>query len=318
VRTRSFLFCTAIIGLVGGTNACSSGAGGSSFDDGDSKDGKDDKASDPNGDVFDDDSVSPLNTSGCADQAKFVYVLSREMGLYKFNPGDLTFTDIGVLRCKDSSSPNSMAVDRSGTAWVNYASGNLFKVSTSDASCQATNFDPSQADTKKFGMAFASNSAGSKEETLYMVGIDDSGDTYRGTGLSKLDLSTLELTRIGDFSDGLRSFGAELTGTGDARLFGFVTASSNSPTRLAQVKKDSGATPSCDQATLAQVKTGSAFAFSFWGGDFWFYTAQKDRSSSVTRYQTSGDKSLTVVKPDVGFAIVGAGVSTCAPVTPPK
>jgi hypothetical protein len=315
VRARSYLFCSALIALAGGTNACSSPTGGSSFDEDGSKSGKGD---DPNGDVFDDDSVSPLNTSGCADEAKFVYVVSREKGLYKFNPGDLKFTEIGTLRCDDTSSPNSMAVDRSGTAWVNYASGNLFKVSTSDASCQSTSFDSSQVDTKRFGMAFASNSAGSNDETLYMVGIDDSGDTYRGTGLSKLDLSTLKLSRIGDFSDGLRNYGAELTGTGDARLFGFVTSSSNSATRLAQVKKDSGATPSAEQATLARVQTGSAFAFSFWGGDFWFYTAQKDRPSSVTRYQTSGDKSVTVVKPDVGFAIVGAGVSTCAPVTPPK
>ena len=36
-------------------------------------------------------------------------------------------------------------------------------------------------------------------------------------------------------------------------------------------------------------------------------------STSVTRYKTSTDKSIEVVKQNIGFRIVGAGVSTCVP-----
>jgi hypothetical protein len=67
------------------------------------------------------------------------------------------------------------------------------------------------------------------------------------------------------------------------------------------------------------VSTGGAFAFSFWGGDFWFYTATESTPSKVTRLETSGYNSLTTAKDNVGnFRIVGAGVSTCAPTAPPR
>jgi hypothetical protein len=159
-------------------------------------------------------------------------------------------------------------------------------------------------------MAFATNSATSEEETLYVVGIVG---TTQGKGLGKIDLSTMTLTPIGDFSGDLAGQGAELTGTGDGRLFGFFTTFPSAT--LAQIDKTSGAT-SGDQS-LEGVSTGTAWAFSFWGGDFWFYTSS-GLPSTVTRKQTSQDGQLSTAVEDVGgFRIVGAGVSTCAPTTPP-
>jgi hypothetical protein len=38
----------------------------------------------------------------------------------------------------------------------------------------------------------------------------------------------------------------------------------------------------------------------------------------VTRLKAATDNTLSVVKQQIGFRIVGAGVSTCAPTTPPK
>ena len=67
------------------------------------------------------------------------------------------------------------------------------------------------------------------------------------------------------------------------------------------------------------MNTGDAWAFSFWGGDFWFYTSPEPVPSVVTRKQTSTDGNISTAKQDVGgFRIVGAGVSTCAPTTPPR
>ena len=50
----------------------------------------------------------------------------------------------------------------------------------------------------------------------------------------------------------------------------------------------------------------------FWGGDFWlFYEAVGDSSSTV--YQVKADGTMSVAVKSTGRVIVGAGVSTCAP-----
>jgi len=252
---------------------------------------------------------------GCSDAAKLVYVVSAENDLYSFKPDALTFSKIGRLGCAAGAlaSPNSMAVDRSGNAWVNYSDGTLFKVSTKDATCQSTSFQAGQSNFIKFGMAFSSNAAGSTDETLYVAGLEDLLQGGRA-GLGKIDLATMKLSFVGDYSGSLRGQGAELTGTGDAKLFGFYTTE---PASLAAIDKASAATS--DTKALTGVRTGDAWAFSFWGGDFWFYTANGGQESRVTRLRSSGDNSITVVMPQVGgFRIVGAGVSTCAPTTPPR
>ena len=252
------------------------------------------------------------NQAGCSDAAKLVYVVSDTNELFSYDPAAAKFAKIGELNCPaGSETPNSMAVDRSGTAWVNFSEGSLFKVSTADASCQATTYQKQQGGFVRFGMAFATDSATSDKETLYVVGIEG---TDGGKGLGKIDLTSMTLTKIGDFSGDLQGQGAELTGTGDGRLYGFFTTQPSAT--LAQIDKGTGATSG--ETPLDGVNTGTAWAFSFWGGDFWFYTSSGE-PSTVTRKQTSTDGSLSTAVPDVGgFRIVGAGVSTCAPTTPPS
>jgi hypothetical protein len=251
--------------------------------------------------------------AGCSDAAKLVYVLSQERGLYSFNPAAMAFSQIGTLSCPTTATPNSMAVDRQGTAWVNYDDGALFKVSTGDASCQSTTFQPGQSDFVKFGMAFSSDASGSDKETLFVASISDLLAGGTGGRLGKIDLGTMKLTEVGAFGGSQQGQGAELTGTGDARLFGFFTTQ---PAELARIDKGSAAT--ADTRSLSGVSTGSAWAFSFWGGDFWFYTATALESSKVTRLKAATDGAISVVRSNLGFRIVGAGVSTCAPTTPPK
>src|SRR4051812_34321253 len=75
------------------------------------------------------------NQAGCSDAAKLVYVVSDSNELFSFAPDKVAFTKIGQLNCPSGgATPNSMAVDRSGNAWVNFSDGGLFKVSTADAS----------------------------------------------------------------------------------------------------------------------------------------------------------------------------------------
>jgi hypothetical protein len=238
--------------------------------------------------------------------------LSDASDLFSFAPDAKVFTKIGHLTCPGGR-PNSMAVDRSGTAWVNYADGRLFKVSTTDATCEATPFVPGQGGFVAFGMAFATNGATTNEETLYVSGVGESAGSP-SQGLATIDLKTFVLKPIGNFSGALSGKSSDLTGTGDGRLYGFFATDPFGT--LAAIDTATGATSS--NKTLDGVNTGSAWAFSFWGGDFWFYTSPSF-SSSVTRLRTSGDGTLAVVVPDVGnMRIVGAGVSTCAPIAPPR
>ncbi len=308
MRSALFLFCVALA-------ACSSTSSKSGFDN-PANSGFTNGSSGSSGSGFGTSGGTGTGTNpnqaGCSDAAKLVYVVSEENDLYSFQPNKLTFKKIGTLSCPSSSTPNSMAVDRSGTAWVNYSDGNLFKVSTADASCQATSFAVGQSGFIKFGMAFATNGANSTDETLYVCGIDG---LDAGKGLAKIDLTSMKLTTIGDFSGTLRGKGTELTGTGDGRLFGFFTTQPDAT--LAQIDETTAA--SSGNKDLAGVNTGQAWAFSFWGGDFWFYTSDGFTPSRVTRLKTATDNSIAVAQQDVGgFRIVGAGVSTCAPTTPPQ
>jgi hypothetical protein len=252
------------------------------------------------------------------------------------------FTKIGTLACNaPGQTPNSMAVARDGTAWVNYvsadgASGSIFNVSTVDASCQSTNVTLQQGWTQ-IGMGFSSDASGSTSETLFVAATSETGGGglpplppipgfdagFLGglgggsQGLGQLNLTSQTLSPIGPFSGALAGQSAELTGTGDGRLFGFFTTT---PIQLAQIDKTSGATSNV--VPLSTVETPVDWAFSFWGGDFYLYTAPQmpaSRTTNVTHYSPSTQVVDTSYMTNIGFRIVGAGVSTCAPtVAPPK
>jgi hypothetical protein len=243
----------------------------------------------------------------CAEDTKQIFVVSNEDGLYRFAPQTKSITNIGKVACPAGGAhPFSMAVDRKGTAWVLYDDGHIFRVSTKDASCAATAFKPDQNGFHQFGMAFMTDAPGSTTETLFVA---DNAQQ----GIAKIDTSSLALTFVGSY-DGFAA-PAELTGTGNAHLFAFFTAQDpiNYP-RIAQLDPLKGKI--IDQKSLFGTEIGTGFAFAFWGGDFWLFTAPND-SSEVTRYSWTNESTDSVLQ-DLGFTIVGAGVSTCAPTAPPK
>jgi hypothetical protein len=262
------------------------------------------------GGAFSDAGTGPRQE--CDDSTKQVFLLSRQNNIYRFDPGKLEVKLIGPLQCPAYGAfPTSMAVDRLGFAWVVYSDGTLWKVDTKNASCSTTSYVPDQESFHRFGMGFSTDQVNGTDETLFVADHD-------GQGLAKIDLKTMKLTKIGPFDGALAGRTAELTGTGDGRLFGFFTTS---PAQVGEIAKGSGQIVS--PKPMTNVDTGTDWAFSFWGGDFYMYTAndqgglpQNQKGSSVTRYRPS-DGSITVVLKAVGFNIVGAGVSTCAPTTAP-
>ena len=265
-------------------------------------------------DVFKKD-VEPIRD--CPDAAStLVYVITQSYELFSFYPPTGQFKEIGVIACPNAgnSTPFSMAVDRNGIARVVFVDqsgahglgdGNLYRVSTATAACQATPFVPGQNGMTTFGMGYASDDLGGGE-TLYIAGDGINGSP---TDLARIDKNYNE-TLIGPFFPPIH--GAELTGTGGGGLFAFYSHNSNTDpdSFIGQLDKQSGQV--IGETILTGVSQGSGWAFGFWGGDFYVFTQPGSvNGSQVTRYRPS-DGSIAVVA-QLPSVIVGAGVSTCAP-----
>jgi hypothetical protein len=255
--------------------------------------------------------------SGCPDAAAtLVYVVSESNLLMSLYPPTTTFTTIGHLSCPaaSGSQPFSMAVDRTGIAYVLYEDGELFRVSTATASCRATRFASGQHGfAAKFGMAFVSDGTGAGE-TLYVAEGNSSVTTSGNAGtcavgarLASINTSTFTLSIIGTPTPAICS--PELTGTGGGDLFGFYAVAAND-SAIGQIDRITAQLT--NESRLSGVPQGFAWAFGFWGGDFYTFTEPvQGRGSLVTRFRPS-DGSIVHVG-STTENIVGAGVSTCAP-----
>ncbi|MCY1008074.1 hypothetical protein OV079_21450 [Nannocystis pusilla] len=248
-----------------------------------------------------------------------IFVLSGDAELWKYFPETNSFTMLGGLDCGGLLSTFSMAVDRQGFAWVQFVGGELRKIDVTDvANCEDPGYAPGQLGVDNFGMAFVSNSQFDQCDQIY-------GNTYSGIGpfsegpnigdFIGIDPDSLQLSKLGKTNFD----GAELTGTGDGRAFEF---GGTGPAKLVEVDKASGA--ALDVLPLAGLEINNgAFAFAFFAGDFYFFTDSDNDffASEVTRLDyddsdNNGIQDLELLTSDAPLLIVGAGVSTCAPVAP--
>ena len=242
----------------------------------------------------------------CSDSAKLIYVVDHNGTLSSFQPGTLTFTDIGVLNCPAASgaTPFSMSVDRTATAWVGYSSSEVFKVDTKTGACSESPMPAHQSGFDMFGMGFVSNSSGSNDETLFIAGGTAIGELGGFASLGSVDPKTLLVTNVGNL------YGwPELSGTGDANLWGFFP--NGSSPRISKLDKTTGAEG--QSYPLSGISAGGAWAFAQWGGDFWIFLGTSSDGSTQVHLYRPGTGMLTTPVPQTGRTIVGAGVSTCAP-----
>jgi hypothetical protein len=247
---------------------------------------------------------------GCADSgATLVYLVTQEGNLLSFDPATLTPTLIGPVSCPSASSPFSMAVDRSGIAYVLYADGSLWRVDTATAKCAATSYTPDQQGFSTFGMGYSADvpDAGGADggETLYVDQELPGGGGSPSLGLARIDTETMRLAFIAPFSP--PTTGMELTGDGTGRLFGFaalVTGGSH----VAEIDPANGDILSDNQLSVGMI--GDGWAFALWGGKFWIFTSPGG-TTTVTEFDpTTGLESTATA---LMGTVVGAGVSTCAP-----
>jgi hypothetical protein len=143
--------------------------------------------------------LSATVSTACVEASQWIYIVDGTSSMFsRFDPATLTFTDIGVLDCPGDSTPYSMAVDQDAVAWVVYGDGQLYKVDTRTARCEATSFQVGQHGIITFGMGFVFAPA-KDVDTLYIAGSDETGYTK----LATVAFPSLVVTPIGTVTAGV-------------------------------------------------------------------------------------------------------------------
>jgi hypothetical protein len=266
-----------------------------------------------------------------ADGVDLIYVVDDDNNLLSFDPRNVgtptnPFSMIGRLNCpagtaldgSGPATPFSMAIDRDATAWVLYSSGRIFNVSTQNAACTATSFTAQQnvggQQWDLFGMGYVTDTAGGDTEKLWIGGGD--ADASVGGSLGWLTPGSLAVNRVGPLPTNAEN-SPELTGLGDATLWGFYPGVTNAFVQQIDKTTGGGMGP---QLTIQNGLGGQvrAWAFAQWGGKFYiFVTTQQGilgtLNSTVRSIDRASGVSMTLME-NLPNIIVGAGVSTCAPV----
>ena len=269
-------------------------------------------------------------TRSCtADGVDLIYVVDDSYNLRSFDPrlidtAEDPFTLIGPLSCPASGTPApgwvgnitpfSMAVDREAVAWVLYASGEIFQVSTSDATCTATGFQPSQQGMNLFGMGFVTDEIDGDTEKLFIGG--GTAAATPGGQLGVID-EALEVSLRGPLRDDTE-YSAELTGTGAAELFGFYPGINQA--FVQEIDPPTGAAVGPEYSVPGGLGGGEgaivqAWAFAQWAGSFYLFVTTNGgggSNSTVRTIDRATGIAATAIQ-NLPYFIVGAGVSTCAP-----
>jgi hypothetical protein len=210
-----------------------------------------------------------------------------------------------------------MGVSRKGRAWIQYMNGDLFTVDINDPGdpleCKDPGFQAGHPLFPNFGMAFVANSLQDPCDKLYAhsgISPDLIGDDVGALGV--IDPQSLTMSTIApiDYAWG------ELTGTGTGRLFAYQGVN---PPLLTEYDKETGEV--LDVLPLPGLQGDSAFAFAWWGGDFYLFLDESLGTGESTVYHLDYDDSdgggqkLTLLA-SAPLRVVGAGVSTCAPPAP--
>jgi hypothetical protein len=292
---------------------------GEDDDEGNDDDGSEGEEIEPKFDLatFPDIPEENVDDCPCAENSDMIYTLDSGGALWIYNPLLNEFSSVGEFDC-DTPASNyamSLAVDAASNAWVHIRpSGKIFKVDTLNGnSCTDSGYVPDSVGFRLFGMAFVEKPGDGRCEQLYMHSAD--GTTWtQGPGvgsLGTLDPISMNAQRLGsiDYS------GGEMTGTGDGRVF----ALAGDPAELIEYNPADASV--IEKTPLPGIDIGLAFAFAFWGGDFYFFTDDDDAlnpRTRVTRLDYDGTGEIEELIARAELRVVGAGVSVCAPLLPPK
>lgn len=240
----------------------------------------------------------PAPEEDCEDTSDLVYVIERDNDEIKlFDPQTLTFETLGTLDCDDWSRPGSMAVNRQGSAFVRYSDDTLYEVDLDTLACAPVPYSR-PGGFGSFGMGFSTETDGTWREELYVADADT---------LGVLDAADWVIDAVGTLPSQ-----SELSGTAEGELWAFLPL--ESPAALVSVDPDTGREQSrLGLAGFPDPSILDAFAFAAWGGEFYLFVRTYGMGNSTNVYRVDASGNLTLERERVGFDVVGAGVSTCAP-----
>jgi hypothetical protein len=195
-----------------------------------------------------------------------IFVLSDEAELYSYDPLDHSFEYVLGPVCATSEHAYSMAVDRAGRAWIQYAETR--RILTIDvnalAACEDSEYLPTAPEFPLFGMAFVRGEDGCSE--LYAHSYDGEGAFSEGTDLGYLGRVSGDPPRMSVLAP-IDFDGGELAGTGDGRLFAFAGVN---PAKLVEYDADDGSV--IEIHPLDGFSKTNASAVAFFAGDFYLFT----------------------------------------------
>ncbi|PRQ01264.1 hypothetical protein [Enhygromyxa salina] len=328
----------------GSTADATSSADGSSSNEGDESDGSDEDQGDdgPKFDLGGDLGGGPDMCGEVVDNP--IYVLTRGSEnnepeqIFGFDPETLAFEWVVDVVCAGTEgwAVSSMAVDRNRHAWIQWGSPangpsepypkRLDRLNLDTGECLPDQGQLPMSDewASGMGMAFVSETEGSGTEQLFFV--DHATYVYPVGGDPAIG-------KYYEFQQGQGTVfsGTELTGTGEGRLFILIMnwsfefdhpCTADNPCgpeiHLGEVDKQDGTAlsnvelPDIDGLGL----TPGGFAFAHWGGRFWIFISENFGPTKVYDYDPV-EHTNTLVSDDGPAAVVGAGVSTCAPIVFP-
>ncbi len=250
----------------------------------------------------------------CAPGAELVYLIDRNQRLVRFDPRDLSFTDVGAIGCASSGTrPFSMSVDHDARAWVLFSDYQIRRVSTTDGRCEGDTVSLA-APFEQYGMGFTATGT---DEVLYVSG---------GTFIDLLEGSPSRPAQLGRYVPGTGATSTigplanwpELSGNADGELFAFYPPGPfDAPARVVEVDPATATERRAFELTDMVGDFDRSYAFAYWGGRLWvFIKPSAQTGSEVWRFDLppEGDGSITKVVDDARITVVGAGVSICAPV----
>lgn len=226
-----------------------------------------------------------------------VYVLSDEAALYAFDPVARTFAYVLGPVCPTTERPYSMAIDPQGRAWILFSETRRIQVFDilAPAACSDSGFLPTSPDFPLFGMGFVSPHADAECASLFIHSYSGSGPFREGPGLGRLGVvsgSPLAPRTLAPTDHD----GAEVSGTGDGRLFSFGGVS---PAKLTEYDRSTGAV--LETVPLTGLPRTNASAFAFFAGDFYFFTEALPRDCDGC-FETECPTAWSICQADVGCA----------------
>jgi hypothetical protein len=274
-------------------------------------------------------------TRACtADGVDLIYLVDQTYRLLSFDPRKIgqaggPYSVVGQLSCPNpgtslqpgggTATPFSMAVDRNAVAWVLYSSGKLYQVSTVNAACTATPFVASQSSGGQtwnlFGMGYVTDTAGGDTEKLWIGG--GNVDAMSSGSLGWIDTTSYMINRVAAVGPSAE-YSAEYSGLGDATLWAFFPDTINNAF-VQQVDKVTGMGVGQQLAfdLAAQGSTVQAWAFAQWGGTFYVFVTTANLIGTTNASVHAINRMTgahTIPLSNQQYVVVGAGVSTCAPI----